>query len=405
LKIVADENIPQVREAFSDLGEVELLPGRQIEQKHLPDCQCLLVRTVTQIDASLLHDTPVEFVGTATIGTDHVDLEYLEKNQIAFSNAAGCNAEAASEYVVSGLFALSAKKGFDPFKLKAGIIGCGNVGSRLLHKLQTLGIETLINDPPLEAAGSKVSDSIDIQKTSPRYASIERYQSSQTPLLPFTDLDTILDECNFITLHVPLTRNGDHPTWHLFDQQRLQKLRKNCVLVNAARGSVIDNNALLDLLDLRADLSVFLDTWENEPDISRALLEKVNLATPHIAGYSVEGRLRGTQMILDAACNHFSLTSNWHMSRHLPEPITIETRASANDLIFWPALFAEHHDIWQDHRALTQSAALSDAEFALHFDSLRKVYPQRFEYQRYRLTGIANKKTAAIARKLLFNIV
>jgi len=404
VKIVADENIPQVHEAFSDLGEVELLPGRQIEKKRLLDCQCLLVRTVTQIDARLLHDSAVEFVGTATIGTDHVDLDYLEKNQIAFSNAAGCNAEAASEYVISGLFALSERNGFDPFKLKAGIIGCGNVGSRVLQKLQALGIETLIYDPPLAAAGSKVSDSIDIQKSSPRYASIERYQSNLTPLIPFTDLDTILAECNFISLHVPLTKGGDYPTWHLFDQARLQNLRKNCVLVNAARGPVLDNNALLDLLDRRTDLTVFLDTWENEPDILRVLLQKVDLATPHIAGYSVEGRLRGTQMVLDAACKHFSLTSNWRMTKLLPEAITIETRASANDLIFWQALLAEHHDIWQDHRALIRSSTMSDAAFALHFDSLRKVYPQRFEYERYRLPETTDKKSAGIARKLKFNI-
>ena len=172
--------------------------------------------------------------------------------------------------------------------------------------------------------------------------------------------------------------------------------------MNAARGPVVDNNALLDVLDQRSDLIVFLDTWENEPNISRTLLEKVDLATPHIAGYSVEGRLRGTQMILDAACGHFSLTSNWHMSRLLPEPIAIETRESANDLIFWQQLFAQHHDILQDHLALTQSSTMSDAEFALHFDSLRKVYPGRFEYERYILPAITNKKAAAIARKLLF---
>ena len=174
MKIIADENIPQVAEAFSDLGVVELLPGRDIERRHLLDCQCLLVRTVTKIDDSLLHDTSVKFVGTATIGTDHVDLDYLKKNQIGFSNAAGCNAEAASEYVISGLFALSERKGFDPFKLKAGIVGCGNVGSRVLQKLQALGIETLINDPPL--LKSMGSDSIDIQKVGPRHTSVDKYQ-------------------------------------------------------------------------------------------------------------------------------------------------------------------------------------------------------------------------------------
>ncbi|MEE8366239.1 MAG: hypothetical protein V3R76_10660, partial [Gammaproteobacteria bacterium] len=184
--IVADEKIPQVLNAFSDLGEVKLLPGRQIARKHLQDCRCLVVRTVTQIDQNLLQDTPVEFVGTATIGTDHVDLDTLRQNNIAFANAAGCNAEAASEYVISGLFALSERKGFDPFTLKAGIIGCGNVGSRLLQKLQALGIETLVNDPPL--ARSMGSDSIDFQKINPPYTPIEQNQSSLTPLI---DLDTI----------------------------------------------------------------------------------------------------------------------------------------------------------------------------------------------------------------------
>jgi len=376
VKIVADENIPQVREAFSDLGDVKLLPGREIERRHLLDCQCLLVRTVTQIDASLLHDTSVEFVGTATIGTDHVDLDYLVKNQIAFSNAAGCNAEAASEYVISGLFALSERKGFNPFDLTAGIIGCGNVGSRVLQKLQALGIETLISDPPLEAA-----------KTSEH---------------KFVDLDTILTECNFITLHVPLTRDGDHPTWHLFDRQQLQKLVSKCVLVNAARGPVIDNGALLELLDLRPDLTIFLDTWENEPGISRALLQKVGLATPHIAGYSVEGRLRGTQMILDAACQHFGLDSSWRMESLLPGPITLNMEPTSTDLALWQQLFRLHHHIWQDHYALTQSAQMNDQEFATHFDSLRKIYPDRFEYQRYRPTGTTYKKAAAMARDLLF---
>ena len=376
MKIVADENIPQVYEAFSDLGEVELLPGQDIAQNHLLDCQCLLVRTVTQIDHRLLDDTAVEFVGTATVGTDHVDLNYLEQNQISFSNAAGCNAEGVSEYVISGLFALSGRRDFDPFELKAGIIGCGNIGSRLLQKLQVLGIETLINDPPLEEAGN--SD----------------YQ--------FVDLDTILSECNFITLHLPLTNDGDHPTWHLFNQQRLRRLNRNCILVNAARGPVVDNVALLDLLKRRSDLTVFLDTWENEPDISRALLQQVDLATPHVAGYSVEGRLRATQMVLDAACRHFGLESNWRMENLLPEPITLNIEPSASDLVFWQQLFNLHHDIWQDHLALTHSEDMNDADFPRHFDSLRKNYPKRYEYERYRLLALVDKKAAQIAQRLLF---
>jgi len=377
VKIVADENISRVEQAFRDLGEVVLLPGRRIQRQHLLDCQCLVVRTVTAIDANLLQDTPVEFVGTATIGTDHVDLEYLKNNHISFSNAAGCNAEAASEYVISGLFALSERRGFDPFSLKAGIVGCGNVGSRVFQKLQILGIETLVNDPPLQA--------------------------TQTCNQPFVDLDTIITQCNFITLHLPLTLEGENPTFHLLAQPQLQRLVKNCVLVNAARGPVVDNRGLLNVLQHRPDLVVFLDTWESEPDLSRLLLDRVDLATPHIAGYSVEGRLHGTQMILDAANKHFSHTSNWQMGDYLPDIIALEPLHASNELVFWQQLFKHHHDIWQDHLALTNSRNLSDADFARHFESLRRVYAQRFEYGRYRLPATSNKKAAAIARQLLFH--
>ena len=374
MKIVADANIPQVAEAFSDLGSVELIPGREIEQKHLIDCQCLLVRTVTKVDRQLLDNTAVEFVGTATIGIDHIDEQYLKQRDIAFSNAAGCNAEAASEYVISGLFALSQKKGFDPFQLKAGIIGCGNVGSRVYQKLIALGIETLRNDPPLAAESA---DNV------------------------YVDLDTIIEQCDFISLHVPLTQSGDYPTKHLFDRKKLLRLQENCLLVNAARGAVIDNKALLAFIEQRPDLMVFLDTWENEPNINRELLACVDLATPHIAGYSVEGRLRGTQMILDAVCRYFELSSNWNMSKQLPEVIELEVEPENSELKYWQRVFSQHHDIQKDHKALLEIIGLNENEASSYYDSLRRVYPERFEYSRYRLSNI-EKKAAAIARELLF---
>jgi erythronate-4-phosphate dehydrogenase len=378
VKILADQNIPQVAEAFRDLGEVELMPGREIGRAHLQDCRCLITRTVTRVDEALLKDTPVEFVGTATIGTDHIDLNYLADANIGFSNAAGCNAEGASEYVISGLFAMSRRKGFDPLKMRAGIVGLGNVGSRLQQKLTALGIECLVSDPPLQDSG----------------------QSNQT----FVDLDRILQECNLISLHVPLTYSGMHPTFHLLNAERLQLLSDGCVLINAARGEVVDNHALLQLLNQRDDLHVFLDTWENEPLVSRKLLRRVDLATPHIAGYSVEGRLRGTQMVLDSACKYFKLSSNWNMSQQLPATRELHCRAGGSRLEFWQDLFQQHCNIWCDHDAFVAGANLDDDEFAVHFDGLRKFFPDRLEYERFSVEqiddGWPNTVLAALGFKM-----
>jgi erythronate-4-phosphate dehydrogenase len=357
VRILADQNIPCIADAFRDLGEVVLMHGRDIKAEHLRDCRCLITRTVTRIDAELLADSAVEFVGTATIGTDHIDLDYLRTAGIGCSNAAGCNAESAAEFVVSGLFALSRQRGFDPRQLKAGIVGCGNVGASLLAKLETLGIECLVCDPPLQ-----------------------QHRGGQGN---FVSLDTILAECNFISLHVPLSRTGEHPTFHLFDAARLRRLVDGCVLVNAARGEVVDNAALLALLHQRDDLTVFLDTWENEPLIARDLLRRVDLATPHIAGYSVEGRLRGTQMVLDAAVDYFNLPSSWHMSQQLPARQQLHCRATGSVLEFWQDLLQQHCNIWRDHDAFIAGADLHDDEFAAHFDGLRKVYPDRLEYERF----------------------
>ncbi len=378
MKILADQDIPQITEAFRDLGEVELMPGREIRPCHLTDCQCLITRTVTRVDGALLQDSPVEFVGTATIGTDHIDLEYLGSAGIGFSNAAGCNAEGASEYVLSGLFALSRRKGVDPLQMRAGIVGLGNVGSRLQQKFTALGIECLVCDPLLKEAG----------------------QSSQT----FTDLDTVLRACNLISLHVPLTHGGAHPTYHLLNSARLQSLNMNCLLINAARGEVVDNQALLQLLGRRDDLHVFLDTWEHEPLVSRELLQRVDLATPHIAGYSVEGRLRGTQMVLDAACQHFKMNSSWHMSQQLPAPAALCCASTGSRLDFWQDVLLQHCNIWRDHDAFVAGAGLDDNEFAKHFDGLRKVYPDRLEYERFKVSRIKDNSRRAVFSKLGFQL-
>ena len=362
MKILADQNIPSIADAFRDLGEVVLMPGRDITAKHLRDCQCLITRTVTRVDAALLADSPVEFVGTATIGTDHLDLNYLHQANIGYSNAAGCNAEGAAEYVISGLFELSRQRGFNPLQLKAGIVGCGNVGARVHAKLEALGIDCLLCDPPLQQIG----------------------KAEQS----FVSLETILAECNFISLHVPLKRAGDHSTFHLLNASRLSELADDCVLVNAARGEVVDNTALLELLQQRDDLCVYLDTWENEPLVSCELLQRVDLATPHIAGYSVEGRLRGAQMVLDAACAHFRRDSSWHMSRELPAVRAIDCAQFGTGVDFWQDLFRCHFDIRRDHNDFVGGASLAIDAFPAHFDGLRRIFPDRLEYDRFSLLNL-----------------
>lgn len=378
MNIIADENIPFAREAFQQLGRVTTLPGREMRQQDLIDCECLLVRSVTRVDQQLLKNTSVKFVASATIGTDHIDLDYLREKGIGFANAPGCNAESASEYVINVLFYLAQQKGFDPFKLTAGIVGYGNVGSRVKKKLDALGINCLINDPPKQDAGDDREN--------------------------YVSLQTILHECDFITLHVPLTLTGEYATRHLLDQQQLNEIMPGCILFNAARGPVIDNLALSNLLERRKDLTVFLDTWEGEPSINLKLLSQVDFGSPHIAGYSYEGKLRGTQMILDATCNYFGEESKWKMQEHLPEKQIIHLDDQVNEVDLLGSLFQQHYPIQQDYQNLLFISSLDNTQQAKAFDLLRKNYPLRYEYVQFIVTGILdNKKAASQIERLLFN--
>ena len=203
---------------------------------------------------------------------------------------------------------------------------------------------------------------------------------------------------------MPLTRDGQHPTYHLLDRDRLQNLGQSCLLVNAARGEVVDNSALLELLAERDDLTVFLDTWEGEPLVNRELLRRVDLATPHIAGYSVEGRLRGTQMVLDAACRHFGRESRWHMTQQLEAVKKIGLEPTDSTLESWQQLFAGHCDIWRDHEAFVAGAALDDSALSNHFDALRRVYADRREYEYCRIKINGETPASSSLRRLGFGI-
>ncbi|MCK5270110.1 MAG: 4-phosphoerythronate dehydrogenase, partial [Sedimentisphaerales bacterium] len=275
MKIVADENIPFVREIFASLGDVLCVSGRQMSAGVLAGADVLLVRSVTKVNEQLLSDSSVRFVGTATIGTDHVDREYLSSREITFVSAAGSNSNSVAEYVITAILILAEKYGWELQGRTLGIIGVGNIGSNIEKKAPALGLKVLPNDPPLQReTGDK------------RFVSLAR----------------VLEEADIITCHVPLTRSGPDATWHLFDQEKLGRLRPDTLLINSSRGAVVDNKELKKQITKGNIGPVVLDVWENEPEIDMGLLDQVAIATPHIAGYSLDGKVNGTVMLYQKLC-------------------------------------------------------------------------------------------------------
>jgi len=354
VKIVADENIPRVSEAFGSLGEVTLVSGRGLRPGQVRDADILLVRSVTRVDEALLGSSRVRFVGSATIGFDHVDRAYLASRGIGFATAPGSNATSAAEYVVSALLVLSQQQGFRMAGKTVGIIGCGNVGSRVRARLTALGAECLVNDPPLQAAGGPGG---------------------------FVTLDAALG-CDIVTVHVPLELGGSHPTWHLIDADALARLRPGTVFLNTARGAVADNAALLDALTMRDDLTVVLDVWEGEPSIGLPLLERVALGTPHIAGYSLDGKLRGTGMIYRAACEFLGEPVSWDVRSALPpvSPVDVTAAAGGDGETLVRAAVLGCYDVRVDDEHLRRLLELPAQERPAYFDRLRREYPVRREF-------------------------
>lgn len=346
LTIVADENIPQVRDWFAPLGSVRTLPGRTLTAADLRDADALLVRSVTRVDRALLDGSRVQFVGTATIGTDHLDLDWLHANGIAVASAPGSNAESVVDYVLSALAVVDDRlEALLAGRHRVGIVGLGNVGGRLARRLLGLGIGTIGCDPLLEQA--------------------------PVPLRP---LDEILD-CDVICLHTPLIRGGAHPTWHLFDAARIAALRSGTLLLNAGRGEVVDNDALLTRLRRAADIPVVLDVWEGEPSIDGELLERVRLGTPHIAGYSQDGKLTGTRMMLAACCRHFELAPPT-LAQQGERP-RLRLDAALDEAALLRSAVLQAYDIRDDDSRLR--AALRDDASGAAFDALRRHYPPRRE--------------------------
>ncbi|MCF7542865.1 4-phosphoerythronate dehydrogenase PdxB [Pseudomonas petrae] len=363
MRIVADENIPLLDAFFAGFGDIQRHPGRPLDRAAVAEAEILLVRSVTRVDRALLEGTPVRFVGTCTIGTDHLDLDYFKAAGIQWSSAPGCNARGVVDYVLGSLLTLAEIEGVELASRTYGVVGAGQVGGRLIEVLRGFGWNVLVCDPPRQS--SEGGD--------------------------YVSLDEIIARCDVISLHTPLDKTGDTPTWHLFDRARLQQLKHGAWLINAARGPVVDNAALRHVLLEREDLQAVLDVWEKEPAVDVELAELCVIGTPHIAGYSLDGRQRGTAQIYQALCAHLGQPTSIKLEDLLPKPWLAQVTLDAATDPVW-ALNALCRGVYDPRRddADFRRSLVGDADSQrLSFDALRKHYPPRREIDslRVRING------------------
>ncbi|CAI8814142.1 Erythronate-4-phosphate dehydrogenase [Pseudomonas sp. IT-93MI4] len=353
--IVADENIPLLDAFFAGFGEIRRVPGRSIDRATVEQADVLLVRSVTNVNRALLEGSKVRFVGTCTIGTDHLDLDYFNEAGISWSSAPGCNARGVVDYVLGSLMTLAEIEGVDLPQRTYGVIGAGEVGGRLIKVLKGLGWNVKVCDPPRQAAEGG----------------------------DYVSLEQIIEQCDVISLHTPLTRTGEGATWHLFDERRLQQLKPGTWLINAARGPVVDNAALRNVLLEREDLQAVLDVWEAEPEVDVALAELCVLATPHIAGYSLDGKQRGTAQIYQAYCEFIVQPPSIQLSDLLPAPWLSEVTLHADSDPAWALamLCRGVYDPRRDDADFRRSLVGNVTEQRAAFDVLRKQYPVRREIE------------------------
>ncbi|PKH24442.1 4-phosphoerythronate dehydrogenase PdxB [Enterobacterales bacterium CwR94] len=371
MKILVDENMPYARELFSRTGKVIAVPGRPLPVAELADADGLMVRSITKVNAELLQGKPVKFVGTATAGTDHIDDAWLAEQGIAFSAAPGCNAIAVVEYVFSALLLLAERDGFALTDRTVGIVGVGNVGARLQARLAALGIRTLLCDPPRADRGDAGE---------------------------FLPLSTLVEQADILTFHTPLFKDGPYKTLHLADQSLLQALKPGTILINACRGEVVDNTALLAVLNQRDDLSVVMDVWEPEPDLNTALLAKVDIGTAHIAGYTLEGKARGTTQVFEAWTAFLGKPEQVALASLLPTPEFSHIRL--NGKLDQPTLKRLVHlvyDVRRDDAPLRKVAGQPG-----EFDRLRKQYEERREWSSLHVE-CDDAETAALLSQLGFH--
>jgi len=336
MKLVIDDTVWGFEEIFSDFGEIVTLPGRQINRQSLLDCDILIIRSRTRVNKELLQGTKVQFVGSTVAGVDHIDEAYLHENNITFTSAQGCNANAVAEYVISAISNLANDYSFDLSDKTLGIIGVGNVGSRLDFKAKQLGITTLLNDPPRQEIEGKEN---------------------------FVDLNTALS-ADIVTFHTPLTFSGSHPTYNLLGSHNFNLIKEDTIFINTARGGIIDES-LWENTITKANI---IDCWEEEPNINTKLQNTAYWATPHIAGHSIDAKFMGSYMIYKDLCS-FTKTPLKNEFENLINPAAV----TINENTLHETLNAIYPFI-DDHLAIKDISK---------FEDYRRNYPDRFEWRHF----------------------
>jgi erythronate-4-phosphate dehydrogenase len=378
VKIIADANIPFVKECFSSLGEVEAVAGRGLAAGHLADADCLLVRSVTKVNENLLRNSSVKFVATATIGTEHIDEQYLASRGIGFAAAPGSNANSVAEYIVAALLYAGEKHRIRLKGKSIGIVGVGNVGSKVEKKCVALGMKIVCNDPPLQR-----------QTGDAKYRPIEEIYN-----------------CDIVTLHAPLTFEGTDKTFHLADEKFFKSLKAGCIFINTARGGVHDTAALKTSIKSGKLKATILDVWENEPNIDNNLLRLVDISTPHIAGYSFDGKVAGMTMIYNAACEFFDIKPKYTIDDFLPEPTVpkIKIESSSDDVQqVLHETVQRLYPIGRDDFNTREILMVPHDRRGRFFDDLRKNYPVRREFQNTTIVT-KDKRLAGILTGIGFKV-
>ena len=342
MKIIIDNKIPYIKEAVQRIAdEVVYAPGKDFTPELVRDADALIVRTRTHCNRDLLEGSRVRFIATATIGFDHIDTEYCKQAGIEWTNAPGCNSASVAQYIQSSLLVWKSVRNKRLNELTIGIIGVGNVGSKVAKVAQGFGMRILLNDLPRE----------------------EKEGAKQ-----FSSLEKIAEECDIITFHVPLYKKGKYKTFHLADDVFFQSLKRKPVIINTSRGEVIQTDALLKALNSRMISDTIIDVWEHEPKINRDLLEKAFIGTPHIAGYSADGKANATRMSLDAICKFFQIKGDYEINA--PAPAS-------------PIIHAKNHEeaVLQMYNPTEDSNRLKNQPEL--FETLRGDYPLRREEKAY----------------------